>query len=65
MLQFFSLDVYCLLDPGYTLSYVTPFVSVCIGSDPKVNLDHFSISTMVGNSVITKRVYIGCGICWW
>ena len=28
MLQLFSFDVYSLLDPGATLSFVTPFVTM-------------------------------------
>lgn len=33
-LQLFSHDVYCVLDLGSTLSYVTPYIAVYFGFDP-------------------------------
>lgn len=59
-LQHLSSNMYCLLYSGSILSYVTPFVDVCISFNPKVITDPFSISTPVGDSVISKRVYWVC-----
>lgn len=44
-LQFFSLDVNYFLDSGSTLSYVAPYVAICIDFGPEVVLDPFFIST--------------------
>ena len=57
MLQIFSCDVYVLLDPGSTLSYVTPYVAVCFGFEPDMIFELFSVSTPVGNSVVARKVY--------
>lgn len=65
MLQLFSCDVYCLLYPGSTISYVTPFLAICIDFDPEIILDPFFISTLLGDSIIAKRVYRECGTYWW
>lgn len=71
MLQLFLRDVYYLLDLGSTLLYVTPFVIVCIGFDPELISDPFSISTPIGDSVITKIAYrrvwnmFVVGRLWW
>ena len=62
MLKVFSIDVYALLDPSDTLSFVTPLV------DKKFNIlldilhEPFIVSTLVGESVVTKRVYRNCPI---
>ncbi|PHT93722.1 Callose synthase 1 [Capsicum annuum] len=55
-----SPDVYCLLDPGVTLSYMTPFVVVHFGFGPECISDPFFVSNSVGESVVTRRVYMGC-----
>jgi len=54
--------VYALIDPGSTLSYVTPFIAgrLCIVAE---SLDRPSIvSTPIGESTIAKRVYRGCTV---
>ncbi|KAH0633445.1 hypothetical protein KY284_036231 [Solanum tuberosum] len=51
--------VYALIDPGSTLSYVTPFIvgKLCIVAE---SLDRpFIVSTPVGESIIIGRVYRG------
>jgi len=60
MLKLFSRDVYCLLDLGSTLCYVTPFVIVHFGFSPECILDPFFISTLVADFVMARRVYRGC-----
>ncbi|KAF3659585.1 ABC transporter B family member 12 [Capsicum annuum] len=59
-LQFFSCNVYVLLDPGSTLSYVTPFVAVSSGFEPKIILEPVSVSTPISDSVMAKRMYQNC-----
>ena len=49
-----------LLDPESTLSYVTPYVAVGFGFEPSVIFEPFSVSTLVGDSIIARRVYRGC-----
>jgi len=54
--------VYALIDPGSTLSYVTPFIAgkLCIVAE---SLDRpFIVSTPVGESIVARRVYRGCTV---
>ena len=61
MLQLFSFDVYALLDPGFTLSFLTPLVSMMFYILPDIlDKPFFLISTLVGDSVVVNRVYKGC-----
>ncbi|XP_070018243.1 uncharacterized protein [Nicotiana sylvestris] len=53
-------DVYALIDPGYTLSYVTPFVAMGFGIEPDQLHEPFLVSTPVGESITAARVYRGC-----
>ncbi|XP_070004209.1 uncharacterized protein [Nicotiana sylvestris] len=53
-------DVYALIDPGSTLSYVTPFVVMEFGIEPDQLYEPFSVSTLVGESITAARVYRGC-----
>jgi len=62
MLQVFSFDVYALLDPGATLSFVTPFVVMKFEILPDVLEEPFWVSTLLGDSVVAKRVYWSCPI---
>ncbi|XP_070010160.1 uncharacterized protein [Nicotiana sylvestris] len=55
-----SHDVYALIDPGSTLSYVTPFVAIEFGIEPEQLHEPFSVSTPVGESILVARVYRGC-----
>lgn len=49
MLKIFSIDVYALLDPDATLSFVTLYVAVKFDFSPEELLEPFSISTLVGD----------------
>ena len=57
MLKIFSIDVYALLDPSATLSFVTPLVAKKFDVLPDILHDPFLVSTSVGQSVVAKRVY--------
>ncbi|XP_049356909.1 uncharacterized protein LOC125821531 [Solanum verrucosum] len=61
-LQVFLIDVYALLDPGATLSFVTPFVAMRFDVHPKELLEPFLVSSPVCDSVVAKRVYKRCPI---
>ncbi|XP_070017330.1 uncharacterized protein [Nicotiana sylvestris] len=55
-----SHDVYALIDPGSTLSYVTPFVAMEFGIEPEQLHEPFSVSTLVGESILATRAYKSC-----
>ncbi|KAH0725447.1 hypothetical protein KY284_001312 [Solanum tuberosum] len=61
-LRVFNLDVYALLDPRATLSFVTPYIVINFNISPETLSEPFSISTLVGDPVIARRVYINCPI---
>ena len=62
MLKVFSIDVYVLLDPGATLSFVTPLIAKKFDTLPDNLSELFIVSTPVGESVIAKWVYRNCPI---
>ncbi|XP_070045259.1 uncharacterized protein [Nicotiana tomentosiformis] len=41
-----SHDVYALIDPGFTLSYVTPYVAMEFVMEPEQLYESFSVSTL-------------------
>ncbi|XP_070045198.1 uncharacterized protein [Nicotiana tomentosiformis] len=55
-----SHDVYALIDPCSTLSYVTPYVAMEFGIEQEQLHEPFSISTPVGESIVVVRVYRDC-----
>ncbi|XP_070025891.1 uncharacterized protein [Nicotiana sylvestris] len=55
-----SHDVYARIDPGSTLSYVTPFVAMEFGKEPEQLHEPFSVSTSVGESILAARIYRSC-----
>lgn len=55
--QIFSHKVYVLLDLESTLSYMTPYVVVGFGFEPDMIAESFSVSTLVGDSVVARKVY--------
>ena len=59
ILSIFSRDVYALIDPGSTLSYISPFVASKIGikSEP---IEPFEVATPVGDFVLAELVYKDC-----
>ncbi|XP_069148137.1 uncharacterized protein [Solanum lycopersicum] len=62
MLRLFDLYVYGLLDPGATLSFVTPHIAVQFSVSPETLSESFSVSTPVGDPVIARRVYRNCPV---
>ncbi|XP_070034779.1 uncharacterized protein [Nicotiana tomentosiformis] len=56
----FSINVYALIDPGSTLSYITPFVAGKCDKEPKLLRQLYEVSMPIGESVIVRRVYQGC-----
>ncbi|XP_070003090.1 uncharacterized protein [Nicotiana sylvestris] len=52
-----AIDCYALIDPGSSLSYVTPFIASSFGVEPKHLHESFSVSTSVGDSITAARVY--------
>ena len=57
MLQLFSTSVYALLDPGSTLSFVTPFLARTLEIFPEVLHDPIVVGKFLAEIVRTKRVY--------
>ena len=57
MLQVFSTSVYALLDPGSTLSFVTPLLSLTFEIFPEVLHDPIVVSTPLGENVRIDIVY--------
>ncbi|XP_075101689.1 uncharacterized protein LOC142177123 [Nicotiana tabacum] len=62
MLTVFTFDVYALMNPGSTLSYVTPYISKKFGIEPKKLCEPFEVSTPIGESVIARHIYRGCPV---
>ncbi|XP_070050634.1 uncharacterized protein [Nicotiana tomentosiformis] len=52
-----SQDVYALIHPGSTLSYVTPYVAMEFGIEPKQLHEPLSISSSVSESIIAVWAY--------
>ncbi|XP_070039308.1 uncharacterized protein [Nicotiana tomentosiformis] len=55
-----SHDVYALIDPSSTLSYVSPYVAKGFGIEPEQLHEPFSVSTPVGECILAVRVYRDC-----
>ncbi|XP_070032756.1 uncharacterized protein [Nicotiana tomentosiformis] len=62
ILTIFSHDAYALIDPGSTLSYITPFIAGKFVIVPEILSDPFAVSTPVGESIIARRVYRACTV---
>ncbi|XP_070046555.1 uncharacterized protein [Nicotiana tomentosiformis] len=60
MLIIFSHDACALIEPGSTLSCITPFVVGKFGIVPEILSDPFAVSTLVGELINSKWVYRGC-----
>ena len=61
-LPVFDLDVYALLDPRVTLSFVTPYIAVQFDVSQETLSVPFSVSTPIGDPVIARRVYKNCPV---
>ena len=56
-LSIFSHIVYALIDPGYTLSYVTPLIAGKFKRTPELLVNPFELSTLIGESILAEEVY--------
>ncbi|MCF7184034.1 hypothetical protein L3H42_11085, partial [Corynebacterium sp. MC-13] len=63
MLKVFDFDVYALIDPGATLSFVTPFVAKKFHVEPELLCESYEVSTPIGASIVARRVYKNCSVC--
>ncbi|XP_070046645.1 uncharacterized protein [Nicotiana tomentosiformis] len=55
-----SHDAYALIEPGSTLSYVTPYVVMEFGIEREQLHDPFSVYTPVGESIMAAQDYRDC-----
>ncbi|KAG5571437.1 hypothetical protein H5410_061203 [Solanum commersonii] len=62
MIKVFTFDVYDFLDPGASLSFVTPYIAMRFGIVPEQLLEPFVVSTHVGESIIAERVNRDCSV---
>ena len=62
MLRVFDLDVYALLDPGATLSFVTTCIAVEFSVSPETLSEPFSVFNLVDDPVIARWVYRNCPV---
>ncbi|WMV32688.1 hypothetical protein MTR67_026073 [Solanum verrucosum] len=62
MIKVFAFDVYALLDPGETLSFVTPYIANKFKVFPERLFEPFCVSTHVEESIIAERVYRDCPV---
>ena len=49
--------MYALLDPGSTLSFVTPLVASKLELLPEILHETFQVSTHIGDNIRADRVY--------
>ena len=62
MIKVFNFDVYALLDPGASLSFVTPYVANQFEILPEKHCELFCVSTPIGKSILAERVYHDCPV---
>ncbi|XP_070032390.1 uncharacterized protein [Nicotiana tomentosiformis] len=55
-----SHDVDAFIDPSSTLFYVTPYVAMEFGIEQEQLHEPFSVSTLVGESIVAVPVYRDC-----
>ena len=58
-----DLDVYTLIDPGGTLSFVTPLVARKFHVKSELLHESYEISTPIGVSIVGRKVYRNCPVC--
>ena len=57
MIKVFTFDVYALLDPGASLSFITPYVANQFEILPEKLYEPFCVSTPIGESILIEQVY--------
>ena len=58
----FDHDIYAFLDPGATLSFVTPYIAVQLSVSLETFSEPFLVSTLVGDPIIARRVNKNCPV---
>ncbi|XP_070017185.1 uncharacterized protein [Nicotiana sylvestris] len=56
ILSVFPIDMYALIDPGSTLSYISPFVASKWDREPELLQKSFEVSTPMVESVVVRRL---------
>ena len=56
MIKVFTFDVHVLLDPGVSLSFVTPYAANKFDVFLEKTCEPFCVSTLVGESILVERV---------
>ena len=62
MIKVLTFDVYALLDQGASLSFATAFVANQFEILPRELCEPYCVSTLIRESILTKRVYPDCPI---
>ena len=57
MVHVFSINIFDVLDPRATLSFVTPLVDIMFNVLPDGLIEPYLVNTFVGYSIVAKRVY--------
>ncbi|XP_059290859.1 uncharacterized protein LOC132044383 [Lycium ferocissimum] len=60
ILSICSYDVYALIDPDFTLSYITPYIADKFGIKPEYLVKPFLVSTPIRQPVVARRIYRKC-----
>ena len=55
MLQVFSINIFALLNPGVTLSFVTPLVAIKFGVLPDILIDIFRLLPQWGTQLLLEE----------
>ncbi|KAH0669578.1 hypothetical protein KY285_023739 [Solanum tuberosum] len=63
MLQIFDLDASTLIDPGATLSFVTPLIARKFHVESELLHESYEVSTPIGASTVARKVYRNCPVC--
>lgn len=63
MLKVFDFDVYALIDPGVTFSFVTPLNVKKFHVEPKLLCESYEVFAPISVSIIARKVYKDCPIC--
>ncbi|XP_070010793.1 uncharacterized protein [Nicotiana sylvestris] len=62
ILTIHSHAIYALIDPGFTFSYITPFIAGKLDMGSKLLPQLVEVSTLVGDSIVANHVYRGCTV---
>ena len=62
MIKVFTFDVYALIDPRESLSFVTPYVANKFEIFLEKNCEVLCVSTPIGEPILAEKVYSDCPI---